>query len=216
MKCGKKNMILTKENKMTKIKWYQQDNRLFSGFYESELYNSDMLYYMSENDDEDREWDFIPGGYEEYEKAVCKECASNLFYLMEDNDAIKSIEFTEMTSPREYNFTTDKLVCDVEIDLDKLRKYCYETNRTQFDNYLKENYSSYDGFISFIPNNVKEFEQEKDDTDVMIDFYILSHLEEGCSMEGWERLQEYNAESAQNLIYNYVQPIPKEENNQKD
>lgn len=194
-----------------KIKWYQQDNRLFSGFYESELYNSDTLWniaYNNQDEEEykDKEWDFVePDGYEEYEKAVCKECVSNIFYLMEDNDAIESMEWAELNSPREYNFTTDKLVCDMEIDLEKLRKYCYETKRTEFDNYLKDNYTSYDGFCSFIPNNVKEFEQENDDTDVMIDFYILEHLEGGCSTEGWERLREYNAESAQNLIYNYIE-----------
>lgn len=199
-----------------KIKWYQQDSRLFSGFYESELYNSDMLYYMSENDEEDREWDFIPGGYEEFEKAVCKKCVENIMDLMDNNDTITDMQFKELNSPREYNFTTDKLVCEVEVDLDKLKKYCYETEREKFEEYLKENYSSYDGFISFVPNNVKEFEQENDDTDVMIDFYILSHLEDDYSKEGWEVLREDNAESAQNLIYNYVQPIPKEENNQKD
>ena len=194
-----------------KIKWYQQDNRLFSGFYESELYNSDMLYniaYNNQDEEEykDKEWDFVePDGYTEYEKAVCKECVSNIFYLMEDNDAIKSMEWVELNSPREYNFTTDKLVCELEVDMDKIKKWCYETKRDAFNQYLKENYTSYDGFISFIPNNVKEFEQEKEDTDVMIDFYILSHLEEGCSTEGWERLREYNAESAQNLIYNYIE-----------
>lgn len=202
---------------MSKVVWYQQDRRLFPGFYESCLYNSDMLYFMSENDEDGKEWDFVePNGYAEYEIAVCKKCIEDIMDLMENNDAITDMQFKEINSPREYNFTTDKLVCEVEIDLDKLRKYCYETEREKFEEYLKENYSSYDGFISFIPNNVKEFEQEKDDTDVMIDFYILSHLEEGYSEEGWEILREYNAESAQNLIYNYVQPIPKEEINQKD
>jgi hypothetical protein len=171
---------------------------------------------MSEDDEEDREWDFIPGGYEEFENAVCKKCVENIMDLMDNNDTITDMQFKELNSPREYNFTTDKLVCEVEVDLDKLKKYCYETEREKFEEYLKENYSSYDGFISFVPNNVKEFEQEKDDTDVMIDFYILSHLEDDYSKEGWEVLREDNAESAQNLIYNYVQPIPKEENNQKD
>lgn len=195
---------------MTKIKWYQQDHKLFPGFYESCLYNNDMLYYMSENDEEDREWDFVePNGYTEYEIAVCKRCVEDIMDLMEDNDAITDMQFKELNGPREYNFTTDKLVCELEVDMDKINKWCYETEKEKFEEYLKENYTSYDGFISFVPNNVREF-KEKEDTDVMIDFYILSHLYEPSYESGWERLWEYMAESANQTIYGYIEPKEKE------
>lgn len=195
---------------MSKVIWNQQDGRLFPGFYESCLYNSDMLYFMSENDEDGKEWDFVePNGYAEYEIAVCKRCIEDIMDLMEDNDAITDMQLKEMTSPREYNFTTDKLVCELEVDMDKIKKWCYETEREKFEEYLKENYTSCDGFISFIPNNVREF-KEKEDTDVMIDFYILSHLYEPSYESGWERLWEYMAESANETIYGYIEPKEQE------
>lgn len=193
-----------------KITWNQQDRRLFPGFYESCLYNSDMLYFMSENDEDGKEWDFVePNGYAEYEIAVCKRCVEDIMDLMENNDAITDMQLKEMNSPREYNFTTDKLVCELEVDMDKIKKWCYETEKEKFEEYLKENYTSYDGFISFIPNNLREF-KEKEDTDVMIDFYILSHLYEPSYESGWERLWEYMAESANETICGYIEPKEQE------
>jgi hypothetical protein len=169
-----------------------------------------MLYFMSENDEDGKEWDFVePNGYAEYEIAVCKRCIEDIMDLMENNDAITDMQLKEMNSPREYNFTTDKLVCELEVDMDKIKKWCYETEKEKFEEYLKENYTSYDGFISFIPNNVREF-KEKEDTDVMIDFYILSHLYEPSYESGWERLWEYMAESANETIYDYIEPKEQE------
>lgn len=194
-----------------KYTWTQWDNRLFPGFYESCLYNSDMLYNMTEYDEEGREWDFVePNGYTDYEIAVCKACVEDIMDLMEDNDAITEMKWKEMNSPQYYNFTTDKLVCELEVDMDKIKEWCYKTKRKEFAEYLKDNFTSYDGFISFVPNNIAEF-YEDENTDVMIDFYILTHLYEPSYESGWERLWEYMAESANQCIYNYVEPKEKEQ-----
>lgn len=195
-----------------KYEWNQQDGRLFPGFYESCLYNSDMLYCMTENDEDGKEWDFVePNGYAEYEKEVSKRCVDDIMDLMEDNDAITKMELKELNSPKYYNFTTDKLCCEIEVDMDKIREWCYKTKKEEFAKYLYDNYTSCSGFISLVPNNLVDFkEDEERNTDVMIDFYILTHLYTPSYCEGWERLWEYMAESANECIYSWVEPKEQE------
>ena len=189
---------------MTKIRWNQQDGNLFSGFYESELYNSDTLFCICENSEQ--EMDFVEGGWEQFQIEVCKKCVNNIMNLMEDADAIEDITFVALNSPTYYNYTTDKLECDVECDLDAIKKYCYETEREAFNKYLQDNYTSCSGFVSFIENTVDKF-QQKEDTDVMLDFYILNHLPNGMGLTGPERLRENNACDANETIYEFLEPV---------
>lgn len=71
-----------------------------------------------------------------------------------------SIRNFELDSPREYNFTTDKLIVNVEFRLRALEHWCLKNKPEKFNKYLKENYSSYDGFISFIPNSIDAFKEK--------------------------------------------------------
>jgi hypothetical protein len=62
-------------------------------------------------------------------------------------------------SPREYNFSHDVSNFDIEAeDFNKLVKYC--ENHKNFPKYLKENFSSYDGFTSFTANNLSEWKED--------------------------------------------------------
>lgn len=197
---------------MEKIKWHQQDTNLFSGFYESELYNSDTIYNLNMNSDEDAPGlDFVEGGWEQFQIEVCKKCINNIMNLMEDADAVEDITFVALNSPTYYNYSTDKLECEVECDMDAIKKYCYETEHEAFNQYLQDNYTSCSGFVSFIPNTVEKF-QQKEDTDVMLDFYILNHLPSGMGETGPERLRNHNACDALETLYEFVGPV--DENSQ--
>jgi len=58
------------------------------------------------------------------------------------------------SSPREYNFKTDVINLDVTIDIKKLNTTLKELeNDDDFHKFLKDNYSSYDGFWSYTPDN---------------------------------------------------------------
>jgi hypothetical protein len=63
-----------------------------------------------------------------------------------------SLSSIEQISPREYNFTNDKIQADVEVDpaelLEELNKHLPE-----FEQFIKDNFTSCDGFISFVSNN---------------------------------------------------------------
>lgn len=70
---------------------------------------------------------------------------------------IKSIHFTGTHSPKQYNFSTDTLDFDCEIDetllLNELSSLASDTN---FNTWLHDNFTSYDGFWSYTPNNYQD------------------------------------------------------------
>lgn len=65
--------------------------------------------------------------------------------------------------PREYNFATDAIDFSIEVDTDWVAsKFAELSSNPNFESFLKERYSSYSGFISFMPNNVKDFDKYAD------------------------------------------------------
>lgn len=68
-------------------------------------------------------------------------------------------EYESIQSPRQYNFENDKIAGYVYVGFKKLVEYM-EANAEEFENYLKENYSSSDGFCSFVPTKLEDFRNE--------------------------------------------------------
>lgn len=187
------------------MKYINWSTSVFPGFYESELYNSDTLYNFTANDDDGCEFDFIDGGFEKYCNAVCAQVPDALLSSMQGADAITDIKFVALHSPRFYNFETDKIECDVVCDWQKIMNFAQVTERRLFDQYLHENFTSYDGFVSFVPNNVAEFFMALGDdferlSDVLIEFYILQHLDQ-------DQYREELFEIAANTIWEYIEQI---------
>jgi hypothetical protein len=61
------------------------------------------------------------------------------------------------SSPREYNFRGDWNLFDIECtSFVPLLRFCL-SRQESFGKFLKENYTSYDGFLSFTSNNIKEW-----------------------------------------------------------
>ena len=72
-------------------------------------------------------------------------------------------------------------------------------NRAKFDSYLRENFTSCDGFISFVPNTANKFECSLDCNcetnlyDVLVEFYLLETID----LESYlQDLREYALEQA--------------------
>lgn len=66
---------------------------------------------------------------------------------------IKSIKFTGSNSPREYNFSTDTLDFTLEIDRKEMMKKLNSLKgNKKFYDFLRDHYTSYDGFMSWTPN----------------------------------------------------------------
>ena len=164
----------------------------FCGFYESPLYNSDALYWETTEDDmeywrerfddetltaEDLDIDF-PRFKEECAKAYIE-----VFFNNADCPKfIKNMKFSEIVSPLYYNYETDKIYVNVEFEddwRDEVRAFM-KKNKEWLTKRIGEDWTSYDGFHSFMDNNYNDWYKEfqKDDVDeryigVMIGYIML-------------------------------------------
>ena len=153
----------------------------FPGFYESDLKNCDtaywalkeeLEYYQKEyayNNPEEQaiyaqltedDIDFDDDRYEEDVRNAWVESFRG--YLPE---FVLSLENVEMTSPRYYNFETDRLWGDVELRddwVDVVRKFM-EENSDWLRERIKDEWTSYDGFMSFMSNNFDDLSHDEDD-----------------------------------------------------
>lgn len=150
----------------------------FCGFYESPLYNSDTLYqetydednmnyYKERFEDETLTADDLDIDFQEYEKACCEAFCTE-FYNSSPN-IIKSLDFVEMTSPNYYNFETDKVYAKVVLEDDwrEQVKSFMETNKEWLTKRIRQEWSSRDGFWSYLSNDYNDWCEllQEDDTD---------------------------------------------------
>ena len=174
---------------------------IFPGFYESMLYNSDTLYNFEYDYTPDGYyWDFTIDGWTNFKQETCNKWVEAIDFNFEENPIdLKIGKFSGLRSPREYNFTTDKISFEVDVDLRKLKSYCLTKNRKDFDDYLYKNWRDRDGFWSFVPSNIVDFADElKNDSsliDIMIEYYLLKNVNfeyvlMDCLDEDFERIHE--------------------------
>jgi len=173
-------------------------HKLFYGFYESMYDNSDMFV-----DDEseissqlkdlgyDVEIEIDVEDYTEYKKDVCKEFMN--VYVETVIDSLPS-EITEnekfkfeivdddnnivISSPKYYNYTTDKCFCDVETNIETLEMIKeYTLNLEGASEYIIKHHSSYDGFISFIKNDIEYWRELSIDDYIYEERYLIALLD---------------------------------------
>ena len=126
--------------------------------------------------EDDIDWDRFD--CEKYKKAVGKIAAglipkfTNGFF--DDTGIIGITSDGEIDSPRYYNFETNALVIDIKVvpnfnkvAAKRLRSWLAEGNDRAIEWCIK-NYTSYDGFASFIPNKLDR---------------IANLIEKGCDMD---------------------------------
>lgn len=186
--------------------YHQFNPNLFEGFYESNLFNSDTELNLTSslNDDCQQSVSYEIADFHGFCKAVSTVATS---LLEPDSDEILSdFEFLELDSPCYYNYRTDRLIISCMVDLPKLRAYAFKTHLESFKTYLKDNFTSYDGFISFVPNSPNEFkswsklpENRQNAIDCLIEFYLLNTIDlDHYHYELWEKANE--------LTYEYAKP----------
>jgi hypothetical protein len=99
------------------------------------------------------------------------------------------LEFAELTSPREYNFSTDRIFAKIsEEQLNKLRKEV-EAHKKWAD-CIREKFTSYDGFSSNYSNDSEDEEWTAEVLDecqygVMLDFWIEHISDESEEWDCW-------------------------------
>jgi hypothetical protein len=71
---------------------------------------------------------------------------------------IESMKFQHVSSPQYYNFTNDSIDVEIVVKAENIAAYIYKEMEA-FDAYLKERYTSRDGFISHYSNNALEWSE---------------------------------------------------------
>ena len=141
----------------------------FPGFYETTLENSDTSYWAIKeeldyyrNDCDapckaltEDDFDFR---YEDYEKDVRENWAAA--WKVRSPEIVLSMENVTMWSPRYYNFDHDRLYADIELAdnwQDEMRHFMAE-NYDWLKDCIYKDWTSYDGFMSFMSNDVDKWE----------------------------------------------------------
>jgi hypothetical protein len=140
----------------------------FPGFYDSALEDSDtaywaikeeLQYYQEECDTPCPELteDDLDFDYEQYREDVRNAWVD----AWKDHapEIVLSVEDVVMTSPRYYNFDTDRVYADVELRedwMDEMRHFI-ALNYDWLKERIHEDWTSYDGFCSFMSNDVDEW-----------------------------------------------------------
>lgn len=90
------------------------------------------------------------------------------------------LRFTELSSPSFYNYTTDKIYCELSCeDGEKFEKRIIELvreNYSELAEYVRKNHSSREGFISFMSNNIDDWIYEFMESELVLScllYYLL-------------------------------------------
>lgn len=191
---------------------------IFEGFYESNLWNSDSLVdieycdrqegYLNDNQEYDID------DFKAFKKEVSENAVYFLFEALDEHNIIKDMKFKDLYSPRYYNYETDSLIIDVDVDMRRLKKYCFTTKKEAFNQYLKDNFTSYSGFVSYISNNIKDFKEDYNqpnndrEINVMIEFYLLTQINNSDSEFDRDTNYHYRLyDSLNETIYNHLKTV---------
>jgi hypothetical protein len=110
-----------------------------------------------------------------------------------------NLTFSELISPREYNFSTDRIIAFIsKVHESKLLKHF--KNDLSFLDYLKQATKSYDGYISFY-----DYESALKNKDGVLSDYLTQYL---CNeFNDSEFINYYDRNNGYELLYGIDMPI---------
>jgi len=177
---------------------------LFSGFYGSHW---DDPCFDGEEDifdlPKDKEfWEFI--NWKDYQNHIAKEMCNEVQYLL--SDFVSDIEFECVISPKYYNFSNDSINCEITFDDSKILEYLNE-NQEAFSAYIRERYTSRDGFISSYENNASEWLHEWQEHSHKVGSILQFICENERFEEPWDIADCHVSLFYNEEIYQYERPV---------
>lgn len=168
----------------------------FSGFYcsvhDEELDHQLETYltgYDVDGEDTEVDWGAVRLAYSVAYSSAVKEL----------DDSLNGLEFNSLTSPKAYNFSTDRIHCDIPA-VDILNIYTIVTiqNREQWVNYVHYRLKPCDGFAPFYSNDFTNdwpllvSEWEPPQISLLLEFYIKEVLGElESQLDEYAILEDY-------------------------
>lgn len=128
----------------------------FSGFYESEL-----SYMMDREIESEAEYNGkeIEWLMDRYDFQAAMKAMSQAWVLAFSEELEIPLEYDSLSSPKEYNFTTDRVFA--LIPLAEVKKLESVRHSEEFKTILKKWFTSYDGFCSFYESNPNHDDWQK-------------------------------------------------------
>ena len=205
--CIRKSELNIKQTKMKKIETFLP---VFPGFYGT-IFEADEENEISGINDEregkglerlDLNSD-IKFDYATYEQDVCEGAVDFIEGELMKLGLVKWIKFQTQCSPKEYNFANDSINIKVGTNVRNLSKYI-NSHVKEFRAYLKEHYTSYDGFISFQSNDADEWRDETKNFMSNLDGHKLGALLEFvCEVENIDSESMYYCTEAYLSVEDY-------------
>lgn len=182
----------------------------FSGFYNTiwEFKDDDVLdninCHRKENNLPAIEWDNMIINYENYENDVGRSLCENIKNVL--CEYIENIEFENIYSPKTYNFSNDVINCIITPNIENIQNFIYN-HKVEFKAYLKNKYTSCDGFLSYYSN---QFENWGIDTEKFSKFNshsLGSILQFIFNMQNIDPLDVYYDVMENIYEYDYIENI---------
>ena len=173
----------------------------FGGFYNS--IHDDNIEWACESyftdDDGNCDWNIILDSVDFKKiRGVYIDLYCDLFsdWLKENYNLAIKFKNISLSSPREYNFETDKILCDITHDENESLIKALQSN-TKFLDWLKDRTQSRSGFISFY--SYDDAMRNKND---MFSVYALEYL--SSEYEHSEFMNDYDRVSGHNDLYSVM------------
>lgn len=190
-----------------KLKLHNWNTTIFNGFYGSLLDVAELECSQNNCLEENEKPLEIECGktYKKFISEVADNHVTNILDFLIERNIIKNIEYKSLYSPKYYNFETDRIEMLFDFNCKELEKYCFQENKSKFCEYLKENFTSYDGFISFVPNNFEDIKIEKKSNksryyQVLIEFYLMNELD-------FDEIHLQTYDDMNELFWNYATEV---------
>lgn len=148
---------------------------VFPGFYSTEYEPDETseVEHWSKHYKLNLNYDHFKWDYESYQNEVSENACSAIKELC---PFILECEFSDIDSPREYNFRNDHVCADMKIDFSGLFKFVMN-NFEDWQNHLVDMHKSRDGFISFYSHNSNDWIEKFTDPESLDNVEIYSLLE---------------------------------------
>lgn len=131
--------------------------------------------------------DLINWDYETYYKDIALKLCESVEDFLNEINIVNSIGFIKIHSPKYYNFSNDVIECEVDVNVDEIKKYINK-NLDAFKIHLIDNHKSRDGFNSFYEYDLDFW------IDRIENFNTLDHIEVNSILNFICNNEEFNDE----------------------
>lgn len=103
-------------------------------------------------------------------------------------------DYVGINSPREYNFATDSIEVEVKYDFNLLKSKLFY-NREEFSKFIKEQNTSYDGFIAYWENDFDNYINKAENNFWNFEPFEITQIIEFFVKKYWDTVDEVDVDN---------------------